>query len=741
MLLSDLLRPFRRNRWLIIVPFVSIVLTVTVLTLLARPIYESKAAVYIGSNDQLTFSPTQMAAQKYLVKNQIPILKSRRLAAEVIRRFQKSDVRDSLFILGKRELPARFGFMKRLDSVVTGGKNHADTLSFIELVENFRDVTKVSEQMETNVILLLARSPSPWEASFIVNTWVDAYQEYDQILSQGDASESKRFLEAKLKEVETQLRDSENRLMMFQQRERVVSLNEETSQLVKQLSEFESQYNKTRTDLESNENQRHYLKNQLDESRRHFVDDILKLSSPVLSQLQQQMAQLVTEKAAYEAQLIGAGLDPERDGRLAQLESRLNGIREKIVEETSNYMKTDRTGIDPVAHSETLIAEILKIETTQQSLKAKAAALKRIVDEYNYKLSGLPSKSLQLAQLERDVQVNREIYAMLRQKFEEARIKSTGLGGNIMILDRGNPPIYPVYPRVRFNIALAILFGLILGIGLAFAKDYFEDYLWQTEEIEALKLKVIGSIPRLDEKSRQFRKTEKADHLIERARSISPYLITRQDTQSAIPEAYRVIRTYIHYKMQTEKVNTLLVTSPGAGEGKSTTVANLAIASAQKGCKTLLVDCDLRKPVQEMILNGISRDEGLITYLHGDASWDANIRETSVKRLDLMAAGAPTKHASEMLGSKRMLEFIKTASNHYQLVLFDCPPILPVTDAVQLSKWIRGLVLTVKVGATTRRGLQLALKRLQSVQAPVWGAIFTGVSDDAQYGYDAYYES
>ena len=292
------------------------------------------------------------------------------------------------------------------------------------------------------------------------------------------------------------------------------------------------------------------------------------------------------------------------------------------------------------------------------------------------------------------------------------------------------------------NMALAIMLGLILGFGLAFARDYFEDYLWSVEDVESLNLKVIGAIPAIHEKAKsQKSKSHKMKHKLERVKAISPYLITRKDTKSVLPEAYRVIRTFIHYKMQNDKVNTLLITSPGPGEGKSTAAANIAIASAQKGIRTLLVDCDLRKPVQDMLLNGISRPEGLVSYLKGNLEWREIIRETPVRRLDIMAAGTPAKHASELLSSKRMHRFIQEASKAYQIVIFDCPPILPVTDAVVLSEHVKAVVLTLKIGKTTRHGTKLTMNRLQSVHAPVWGAILTGVSEDTHYGYESYYDT
>ncbi|MBN1551061.1 polysaccharide biosynthesis tyrosine autokinase [bacterium] len=734
---QQLFLPLRRHFGLLVLSFFIIVGTVAILTFSAQKIYEAKADLYIGSNGRTVFDVNDVLMQKYLVKNQIPILKSRRLAADVVRRFQESTYYDSLTVMGQplsdRHMNPVKRWLKRYSV--------PDTVKILpdpaKQVEWFRDATKISEQLETNHILLMGYAPSPGEAAFIVNTWVDAYLDYDRLVSQYDVSEDKNFIKNKLDEVSANLSHSEQELTNFQKREKTVSLDQETKQLVLQLSEFEKQYNQTTTDLDAISNQLSYLNNQLDETKKGLVKQVQGMSNPMLQELRNQMAKQVADMAAYEAQLIGAGIDPRQDSRYRQLYSRLRGVKKKYLEAINQFTKNGELQIDPLENSQTIIAQIFDLETEKQSLNAKAKALRKIVDEYSTRLAGLPQKSQRLAQLERDVQVNRDIYVMLRQKYEETRILENSQTSSIRVVDRANIPLQPVYPKVRFNLVLAAIVGLLIGLGFAFGRSYFEDTVLSPEEIKDLDVEIIGVVPKVRQKMR-WRGDDAETSKIGRARTIMPYLMHFQNTPAQLTEAYRTIRTYMHHRLQTEKCKTLIFTSPGQGEGKSTTAANLAIASARMGIKTLLVDCDLRKPVLDVIFTGAHRKQGLTLFLGKRVSWKDAVRETAIYNLDLLPAGPSVKNASELIGSKQMHQFFLEVKKEYKIVIFDCPPTLPVTDALVLAEWADGIILIGQIGVTSRRSLQQTLERFKNLKSPLWGLIFTGVPQSKSYRYDMY---
>jgi capsular exopolysaccharide synthesis family protein len=737
---KEFTRPIRRNIGIIIFSFTGVILSISLLTFTAKKTYEAKSILFIAQgrdfNGQI-FNVSNVITQKYMTKNQITVLKSRNLAAEVIRRLQESIHKDSISLLGNKPPRKTLRILDKILPFIQQKDTIKKDFPLKELVKNFRKATKVLQNPETNILDLRGRAQSAWEAAFIVNKWVEVYQEFDRLLSQSDVTQTKIFLEAKLKEIENKLKSSERNLTDFKKMKKVVSLSQETEQLVAQLSGFESLYHQSQTELEATENQLDYLKNQLDRSKRNLVEDMIRLSNPVLQELQKQMAQMVAEKAAYEAQLAGVGYSFKNDSRHIQMEGRLKGIKMKIIEETNALIQRDLTRINPLDRSENLITQILELETTQKSLSTKADALEKIVSTYTDKLASLPEKSLTLAQLERDVQVNREIYVLLRQKYEECRIREAGQAGLIRVVDRAEPPENPIHPRVKLNLVLACFFGLLLGMGLAFTREYFEDSIKDSNELIELGVNFIGSIPAI--KKTKLPSKPKKDWKIIRAKAIYPYLLTNRKRGSAVAEAYRVVRTSIYFTIREKKLSTLLFTSPGPYEGKSTTVANISIAMAQKGIKTLLIDSDLRQPVLDVLFTGSRRKQGLTTYFSGKVDWKKAIRETVVQKLDLLAAGPGVKNAPELIDSKLMRKLISEVKKEYGIILLDSPPILPVADAAVLGSVVDGVILVVRAEKTSKEALMRSLKLIKKIKTEFLGIVMTGVDESDLYGYPEYY--
>ncbi|MBT7790830.1 MAG: CpsD/CapB family tyrosine-protein kinase [Calditrichaeota bacterium] len=218
-------------------------------------------------------------------------------------------------------------------------------------------------------------------------------------------------------------------------------------------------------------------------------------------------------------------------------------------------------------------------------------------------------------------------------------------------------------------------------------------------------------------------------------------LITYEDPKSPISESYRSLRTNISYASSDQKIKSIIVSSPQPGEGKSTTVANLAIAFAQLRRRTLLVDADMRKPVQHNVFEH-SRGPGLSEYLIGDVE-DINsiIHKTKVENLFMITAGGLPPNPSELLGSDRMSTLVDQLENDWDMVLFDSPPIVAVTDASMISGEIDAIAMVVKAGQTDRAAVDRALDTIKNVKAPLIGAILNGANPETLAGKYSYYYS
>jgi tyrosine-protein kinase Etk/Wzc len=198
------------------------------------------------------------------------------------------------------------------------------------------------------------------------------------------------------------------------------------------------------------------------------------------------------------------------------------------------------------------------------------------------------------------------------------------------------------------------------------------------------------------------------------------------------------LRTNIQFK-DIEKTNrTILITSSTPKEGKSTTVANLAITMSQMGSKTLLVDTDLRRPVIHSIFD-LKKDNGITNFLVGKSAFEDIIKPTVIDNLYIATCGPLPPNPSEILSSNKMKEFIQTAQRQFNTVLFDSPPIIAVTDAAVLSSMVDGLILVVKAHQTRRDAIKRALSLLESVKAKVYGSLLNSVNIERTYGSYYYY--
>lgn len=215
-------------------------------------------------------------------------------------------------------------------------------------------------------------------------------------------------------------------------------------------------------------------------------------------------------------------------------------------------------------------------------------------------------------------------------------------------------------------------------------------------------------------------------------------LITYTDKSSPISEQYRTIRTNIQYASIDKQLQTFVVTSSGAGEGKSTTAANLAIVFANTGKRTLLVDADLRKPsiAKSFILDAHKGLSNLIADI--DTGIENYVQHSDIPNLSILSSGIIPPNPSELLASQRMNQVIEALKNHYEIIIFDMPPVSVVTDAQIMASKVDGTILVVREGQTEKESLRHAKELLERVQANILGVVFNAITKTNKYA-DYYY--
>ncbi|MGP4073841.1 CpsD/CapB family tyrosine-protein kinase [Piscibacillus sp. B03] len=214
-------------------------------------------------------------------------------------------------------------------------------------------------------------------------------------------------------------------------------------------------------------------------------------------------------------------------------------------------------------------------------------------------------------------------------------------------------------------------------------------------------------------------------------------LIARDQVKSPITEQYRTIRTNMQFANIDQELKSILVTSTGPSEGKSLTTANLAIVFAQQGKKVLLIDADLRKPTVHYTFR-LNNTFGLSNYLVGGFELEKTVQQTNVDNLDIMTCGPIPPNPSELLGSKAMTELLDVANKNYDIVIFDTPPVLAVTDSQILSNLVDGVLLVVRSKQTEKDAAVKAKDLLEKADANILGAVLND-RDAKDSGYYYYY--
>jgi len=365
-----------------------------------------------------------------------------------------------------------------------------------------------------------------------------------------------------------------------------------------------------------------------------------------------------------------------------------------------------------------------------KGIESRLASYNETIGTLRTEAEKYPPLESEQARLMADVQTAQTTYDNLLAQYQLARIAESADGATVRVVDAAPLPLFAVAPNRKRAAMMAMMLGLALGIGVAIGLDRLDDSVKSPDELpNRFQLPVLGQIPAIRVSDKQ------ANSNIPLSR-----LVSHVDPRSVVAEAYRSLRTNIAFARAQSRARTLVLTSPGPADGKSTTVANLAITFAQQGQRTLLVDADLRRAVLDKTFS-VPRTPGLTEVIVGVSPLDQAVHQTTVENLFVMASGQLPPNPSELLGSDRMREVLAEAREAFDVVLFDSPPLLAVTDAAVLSTMVDGAILVVRVGSTSREAVRRAAAHLRAVHSRVLGAVLNDIdaSTGGYYGGYGYY--
>ena len=600
-----------------------------------------------------------------------------------------------------------------------------DTFATIDEIRGrLSNVVDFNPIRESDMIKITVRSTFPKEAALIANVYTETYTDKNLNTSRLRTKALREFLQTQLHSKKDVLDQSENNLQTYMRSSGVVSLDAEGNKVVEQLSQLQAQ----RDGLEVEESTKQKVLKSYEEELTRLQPNSLKAmgesNDSYIPLLQEQIAKLEVQRDVVMAQNPDLVSQELYSDKLKEVNQQIESLKKTLQSRTQEYLASLMPGTHTTGEgSSSFIGEtkqkIIEQTIELQGLSARKKALNTVIQDYEVRFNQIPKKSIELAKLQRARLSNEKLYLLLDEKFNETAIKEKSEFGYINIVDHAFVPTEPISPHVFKNLILGILFGLGLGIGIVFVREFIDVCIRTPEDLKRNGFVPLTTISKMDSELKKIKQDIKSNIV---QSPFDVHLVSFYRPMAPISESYRHLRTNIQYLQMDKPTRCVVMTSTNPSEGKTTTVCNLAVAFAQDEKKVLLVNADLRRPMIHATF-GLNNDKGLSNYLIGDAKLEEIIQRQVLQNLDIITSGIVPENPSEILGSNTMKEFIKLIKRNYDIILFDTPPLLAVTDAAVLARETDGVLIVASAGATRVNALKPVTEYLTSIGIKILGVV------------------
>jgi succinoglycan biosynthesis transport protein ExoP len=575
---------------------------------------------------------------------------------------------------------------------------------------------KVSRPPNTYLLLISYRSPDPSLAANVANSIASSYLNHTYDIRIRSSASLSIFMEKQLDELKAKMERSSMALAQFEKDLDVVNPEEKTNILSARLLQLNTEYTEA----------------QADRVRKEAAWDAMKSGAVEAAQISSQ-----GESLARLTQTLN-----EARQRFAQIKSTYDYNHPEYRKAASELAEIQQQFDDTVKNIHGRVeAEYHESVDREQMLQQSVAQTKAQWDQMN-------SRSFQYQQLKREADTDKELYDELIRKIREADINAGFQNNNIRIADLGRPATRPVLPNMKLNLVLALLISTLVAISAAVLHDSLDTTLRDPAEASRfLGADVIGVLPTDRNAAQLPRRPAAVADLISltstngKNGSNGHHTNGHYPSISSFEEAVRTLRNTILLSDFEQRLRSVVLTSATASEGKTTVAAHLAIANADRGRRTLLVDGDLRRPALHVRF-GLTPKQGLSNVLTGEIEWqDAVIPIEGKPNLRLLPSGPSSHRAADLIGP-RLGELLDEFCKHYDLVILDSPPLLGFAECLQMATAADGVVIVTRAGETNRRGVSAVVSTLTRLRANLLGVVLNQVRHNTSvdgYSYYGYY--
>ncbi|MBW8003501.1 MAG: polysaccharide biosynthesis tyrosine autokinase [Planctomycetes bacterium] len=704
--LEDYWRIIWRRKWMIGLFVFTITLAVLIGSFMMAPIYESSTTLHMKEQKPSLFggnlfgSGVSALSTLEEINTQIAIMNSRSVLEEVI---------------------TKIGLIEKFENE----KELVEAERFQAALAELRNSISAIHIRNTRLIKVSIRSKDPELAMEMANSISQAFIEKNVESKRGEANAVLSFVSEQLVQVSEKLEKAEEELLRYKEAEGIGVLNEEARLKVDRLAQLESSYQEAKVAREILDTRIAALLSQIGPAASTDVPLASISSNPAVRIMQDQLTEVQMELARLES---GSYSDNQR---VAAVKARIDSLKREIQVEIARSMRSGKsTAVDSA-----LQMKLAEYQSKDVVLAAQEDALRNLIKVHEEDINKLPAREINLIRLERARRINDELYAVLMRAKNEAQIEAASQIGNIDVIDPAVTPLKPVRPKKKKNVIIGLVSSLILGIMLAFLLEYLDNTVKSEDEVKRLlRIPILGLIPRFDIDGHRYglKMKHKGANLLT--------LVTRDNPKSPVSEAFRLLRANLHFMDLDKKLKTIVVTSPIPGDGKTTIAANLSIVLAAQEERILIVDADFRVPAVHKIFN-LPDSPGITNILLEGTSYQNVIHKVDgVENLNVLTSGPIPPSSSELLGSSRMKKLIYELRDGYDRIIFDVPPVLVATDAVDLAYSLDGVLLVLRIGEIDKRAIKRIRELFDNAKIKILGGILNSVDTrDSRYSYDYYY--
>ena len=562
---------------------------------------------------------------------------------------------------------------------------------------------KVTRPPNTYILQIAYRSPDPQVAANVANATAQSYLEHTYDIRFRASAGLSAFMEKQLEELKARMEKSSSALAAFEKELNVIDPEEKTSILTSRLLQLNTEYTNAQAERIRKEAAANSIKTgSLEAAQVSTQGEALRKLTEQVDEAQAKLAQV---KATY-----GANHPEYRKAQIQLSEA------QRLFDQAKQSV-FQRVGVE------------------YQEAVNRESILRSALTETKSEFDRLNARSFEYRALKQEADADKVFYEELVKKIKEAGINASFQGSSIRLADMARPAFNPVFPDIRLNAILALLFSTLLGVGAAVLSDVLDSTIRDPEVVaRTLNAETVGSLPRIKEwhgksvpmlpsPAAEGGAAKKPDH---------GHHVTRYE------EAVRTLRDSILLSDLDRRPRSLLLTSAIPGEGKTTTAVHLAMAHASQARRTLLIDADLRRPSVHHRL-GLNGTKGLTDVIRDGTDWKSVVvKSVGYADLDVLASGAASRRVADRLGHA-LGPILEEAASLYDLVIVDSPPVLGFAEPLQIATLVDGVVMLTVAGQTDRKAVASALGTLRRLRVNVIGLILNEVHGNISDGYYYYY--